>query len=312
MPVSRKPPRSTRSTRAPRARLDASALPADDSPLAILQAQLTRAEAALELERKGRAKDAADAGEMLARAARSDDRARIAEKALEDALSSTETQRAAASDLEDSVTRLWRELGAARREAEAKSDQLRKLESSSKDSGHAYEERIEELEKRLRAAIPRSPTSPAIPKPNLSEVDRHAAAPANEGEIVRLRAELVEAQAEAKRMRENFEMLQTRAGKIGQGLREMRELMIQSAALFDDLEGREKAIAEIRSRSLRDARDLFLRAAGKDHEVRASGGGPPPIPKAPIEDLSEAAELLEEEVRASMRPLGAPPPEEDA
>jgi hypothetical protein len=120
------------------------------------------------------------------------------------------------------------------------------------------------------------------------------------GDAEALRRELEASRAEARRMRESLEALQKRATHIGAGLKEMRELMLQSATLFDELEERERAIGEIRAKSLAEARTLFLRAAGKGEGAAV----PPPLPteKAIMEDLSEAAELLEEEVRASMRP----------
>jgi hypothetical protein len=107
--------------------------------------------------------------------------------------------------------------------------------------------------------------------------------------------------AEASRLRESLAALQKRAAVIGAGLKEMRVIMVQSAALFDELEERERAIGEIRARSLREARAVFLRAAGQEQEM----SGAPPVPardKPLIEDLSDAAELLEDEVRRSMRP----------
>jgi hypothetical protein len=116
-----------------------------------------------------------------------------------------------------------------------------------------------------------------------------------------LQSQLAAARAEAQRARDALAPLQKRAVAISAGLKEMRELMVESAALFDDLGERERAIAEIRAKSMHDARALFLRAAGRNEEDRVA---PPPLPRerAAIEDLSEAAELLEEEVRASMRP----------
>ncbi len=275
--------------------------PPSDAAMALLRAELERAVADLQVEREARAADARAHESLEERCKRAEERARLAEQAMESALASTETHKRAASELEDSVARLWRELGVARREIDSRTDQLRKAESAASEKVQTYDRRIAELEERLRATkLPK--TKPDMPAARQS-------APPLEGadEVTVLKAKLEEAHAEARRMRENFEMLQTRAGRIGAGLREMRELMVQSAALFDDLEERERAIGEIRAKSLRDARALFLRAAGKNDEVGRPP--PPPVPKPPIEDLSEAAELLEEELRRSTHP---PPPDDEA
>jgi DNA repair exonuclease SbcCD ATPase subunit len=291
-------PKKPRRSKAPRGKSEAPRASAAESVVEALREQLADLEEELRAEREARAADAADVGEMLARVARSEERARVAEVALEGALRGADSPKNAAAELEESVGRLWRELGVARREIDARADQLRKAEQAAADKARTYEKRIAELEERLRSVTKGKPTRPDMPAARASR-----APPASDGddEVSSLQAKLEEARADAGRMRENFEMLQTRAGKIGTGLREMRELMVQSAALFDDLEQREKAIAEIRAKSMRDARELFLRASGKDQEI----GRPPPLPappKAPIEDLSEAAELLEEEIRKSTRP----------
>jgi colicin import membrane protein len=293
---------------------DDAAIPAGDSPLALLQGQLERAEAALvaeqnarAAEQSARAAEAADAGEMLARAARTDERARVAEEAVERAVAEAEAQRRVAAELEENVARIWRELGTVRRELEQRTEQLHKAEATALEKSRGSELAVQELENKLRAAEAAPPPAAAGPPAPVTPASvataKDSVEDSSADDVATLRAKLEEARAETRRMRENFEMLQTRAGKIGAGLREMRELMVQSAALFDDLEEREKAIGEIRAKSMREARGLFLRAAGKDHEV----GRPPPLPseKAPVEDLSEAAELLEEEVRSSMRPPAA-------
>ncbi len=84
-----------------------------------------------------------------------------------------------------------------------------------------------------------------------------------------------------------------RTEKLSNGLAEMRALLADCAGIYEELERRELAIAGIRARSLKDAKELLLRAAsgepGRDPIV------PPPLPQ--VLDVSEVAELIE-----SMRP----------
>jgi chemosensory pili system protein ChpA (sensor histidine kinase/response regulator) len=235
-------------------------VPTDDSPLALMRAQLERVDAQrAELERvlagekDARAAEARELGEMMARVSQAEGRAHAAQSAAEELAAKLEEERRLASEREARQALVRTELESLRAEA-----------------------------KRWRTDAP--PRSMAT----------------GDGGDDTLRRELEASRAEARRMRESLEALQKRAAHIGAGLKEMRELMLQSATLFDELEERERAIGEIRAKSLAEARTLFLRAAGKGE----GAGVPPPLPvdKAIMEDLSEAAELLEEEVRASMRP----------
>jgi hypothetical protein len=95
-------------------------VPTDDSPLALLQAQVLRAEAALEREKAARAAEAMEGRDAIARLARSDRRARVAEESLERTAAALESQKKVVAELEADVARLWRELAAARRELGSK------------------------------------------------------------------------------------------------------------------------------------------------------------------------------------------------
>ncbi len=238
--------------------------PTDDSPLALLRAQLERVDAqravvdrALSDEKEARAAEALELGEMMARVSLAEGRTRAAQVAADELTLKLEEERRLASEREARYALMRSELDSMRAEA-----------------------------KRARTDVPPRPVSHA-PATGAVNLDRQ-------------RSELEASLAETKRLRESLGTLQKRAASIGLGLKEMRDLMVQSAALFDELEERELAIGEIRAKSLREARTLFLRAAGGGE----GPAGPPPLPgdKAIMEDLSEAAELLEEEVRASMRP----------
>jgi DNA repair exonuclease SbcCD ATPase subunit len=245
--------------------------PTDDSPLALLRAQLERVDAqraavesVLAEEKEKRSAEARELGEMMARVSLAEGRTHAAQTTADDLAAKLEEERRLASEREARYALTRTELESLRAEA-------RKTRTD---------------------APPRTlPTGVS----------------AGSGDAIDLRRELEASRGEAKRMKDSLEALQKRAASIGAGLKEMRELMLQSAALFDELEERELAISEIRAKSLREARTLFLRAAGK-------GDGPavpPPLPgdkadKGIVEDLSEAAELLEEEVRASMRPRREP------
>jgi hypothetical protein len=248
--------------------------PTDDSPLALLKAQLERVDAqraavetVLAEEKEKRSAEARELGEMMARVSLAEGRTHAAQAAVDDLAAKLDEERRLASEREARYALTRTELESLRAEA-----------------------------RRTRTdAPPRTlPTGTS----------------ASTGDAIDLRRELEASRAEARRMKDSLEALQKRAASIGAGLKEMRELMLQSAALFDELEERELAIGEIRAKSLREARTLFLRAAGKGDGAAV----PPPLPgdkgdkgdKGIVEDLSEAAELLEEEVRASMRPRRDP------
>jgi hypothetical protein len=94
-------------------------VPTDDSPLALLEAQVLRAEAALERERSARAAESMESRELLARIARSDRRARVAEESLERTISALAAQKKIVAELEADLARLWRELASARPELAA-------------------------------------------------------------------------------------------------------------------------------------------------------------------------------------------------
>ncbi len=102
-------------------------VPTDDSPLALLQAQLLRAEAALEREREARARltESMASQEIAARIARSESRARTAEEALSRAVGALEAERKLVAELEADMARLLRELGNARRELDGLTGQRR-------------------------------------------------------------------------------------------------------------------------------------------------------------------------------------------
>jgi chromosome segregation ATPase len=235
--------------------------PTDDSPLSLLRAQLERVDA----HRAALARALADE-----KAAREADAVELGEMMAR--VSIAETRTSAAQAAVEEIT--------------SKLDDERRL-AAEREARHAL---LRAENDALRADAKRLRTD-APPRPAASGV---------EGSADDLQRELHTARAEADRLRGSLHDLQRRAATIGAGLQEMRDLMVQSAALFDELEEREKAIGEIRARSLREARMLFLRAAGRWQ----GQPGPPPLPgeKGIVEDLSEAAELLEEEVRASMRP----------
>ena len=117
---------------------------------------------------------------------------------------------------------------------------------------------------------------------------------------------VTEAEAEAKTLRERVHELEAALADRGptesamhKHIVEMRELLTRAAELFDDLDRREQAISEFRSRGLQDARALLLRAGARDNRIT-----PPPIPipipssaRADEVDISEMAEMVD-----SMRP----------
>jgi hypothetical protein len=239
--------------------------PTDDSPLALLRAQLERVDIeraavvrALAEEKESRAADARELGEMMARVSLAEGRTHVAQAAAEDLAAKLEEERRQAAEREARQALMRTEIESLRSEA-----------------------------RKMKTDAPPSRVPPSL-------------APRGAG-VDELPGELAASRAETKRMRDSLESLQKRAITIRAGLAEMRELMVQSADLFEELEKRELAIGEIRSKSLGQARTLFLRAAGITDKIP---GGPPPLPdsRAIIVDLSDAAELLEEEVRASMHP----------
>jgi DNA repair exonuclease SbcCD ATPase subunit len=240
--------------------------PTDDSPLALLRAQLERVdvgratlERQLATQKEARSADARDLGEMMARLSLAEGRTHAAQVAAAELATQLEEGRRLAAEREARQALLRSEIESLRADA-----------------------------KKPRTEAPPPPTLPTGASALTNDPDG-------------LRRELDASRAEASRMRQSLEALQKRAASISAGLAEMRELMVQSAELFDELEQRENAIGEIRAKSLREARTLFLRAAGRPD---GSPAAPPPLPvaKAIMVDLSDAAELLEEEVRASMRP----------
>jgi len=240
--------------------------PTDDSPLALLRAQLERVdvgratlERQLAAQKEARSADARDLGEMMARLSLAEGRTHAAQVAAAELATQLEEERRLAAEREARQALMRSEIESLRADA-----------------------------KKPRTEAPPPPTLPTGASALTNDPDG-------------LRRELDASRAEASRMRQSLEALQKRAASISAGLAEMRELMVQSAELFDELEQRENAIGEIRAKSLREARTLFLRAAGRPD---GSPAAPPPLPvaKAIMVDLSDAAELLEEEVRASMRP----------
>ena len=240
--------------------------PTDDSPLALLRAQLERVdvgratlERQLAAQKEARSADARDLGEMMARLSLAEGRTHAAQVAAAELATQLEEERRLAAEREARQALMRSEIESLRADA-----------------------------KKPRTEAPPPPTLPTGASALTNDPDG-------------LRRELDASRMEASRMRQSLEALQKRAASISAGLAEMRELMVQSAELFDELEQRENAIGEIRAKSLREARTLFLRAAGRPD---ASPAAPPPLPgaKAIMVDLSDAAELLEEEVRASMRP----------
>jgi chromosome segregation ATPase len=262
--------------------------PTDDTTVALLRAQIDRAEAsrdeaerALEEEKAARFSEAVELGEMMARLSQVEARARGAEKESDEQRARAQDERRRATDFEGQIAHLQIDLREALSLAEARGEEL-----------DAERMRARGREQELSSALTAALEAKSEPKRSVRPPPHDAS-----GETAALREQLEASRAEAHQLRESLDGLRKRAGTIGVGLKEMRELMVESAALFDDLEDRERAIAEVRARSLREARALFLRAAGP-------GGPPPPlpVPKMPIEDLSDAAELLEEEVRASLRP----------
>ena len=262
--------------------------PTDDSTVGLLRAQIDRADAsreaaerALEEERAARYTEAVELGELMAQLSKVEARARTAEKDSDEQRARAQDERRRATDLEAHIAHLQIDLREALSLAEARGEELDAERMRARG-------REQELSSALAAAQePKSSPRRSV-RPPIADGNPEAAI---------LREQLEASREEANQLRENLDGLRKKAGTIGAGLKEMRELMVESAALFDDLEDRERAIAEVRSRSLREARALFMRAAGP-------GAIPPPLPvsKTPMEDLSDAAELLEEEVRASLRP----------
>jgi chromosome segregation ATPase len=237
---------------------------------------------ALKKEKAARLAEADELGEMMAQLSRLEGRSAAAEKALSELESQLHQARRNASELEAEVARTQLEMREALSLAEARGEEL---EVERMRARNREQELVSALAERPQGHQPqRGRTVP----------------PRNEGEeVADLKVQLVASRDEANQLRKNLESLRKRAARIGDGLKEMRTLFVNSATLFDQLEDRERSIAEARGRSLREARALFLRAAGS----AGSPGVPPPlpIPKMPVEDLSEAAELLEEEARASVR-----------
>ena len=79
-------------------------------------------------------------------------------------------------------------------------------------------------------------------------------------------------------------------------LNELREVMARVAEIFDELDRREQAIADFRSRGLQDARDILQRSAG----LEDSRPAPPPIPMMPLGDEVDITEMVE--LVESLRP----------
>jgi hypothetical protein len=173
-------------------------VPTDDSPLALLRAQLERVDAqraALESvlgeEKDARAREARELGEMMARVSLAEGRVHAAQVAAEDLAAQLEEERRLASEREARQALLRNELESLRSEA-----------------------------RRLRTDAPPPRTLPT-------------GAPADaEG----VRRELEAARAEASRMRASLEAFHRRVASIRTRLKEMGELMADSATLFDELE----------------------------------------------------------------------------
>jgi hypothetical protein len=260
--------------------------PSDDTPLSLLRAQVERAETelqrakdALGIEKEARAMEAASVGEMMGRESRAVERARIAEQAVEEMRSQGYEDRRRMAELEAKLAVAQIDRVGARSELEAKAEELLLFQGRAADEERSYQEEIARL------------------VDELAEVRSRAKSADPPAQSRALKAELESERAEVRRLRENLDSLRGRAGTIGAGLKEMRDLMVESAALFDELERREHAIAEVRSKSMREARLLFLRAA------QQTSGIAPPVPSKPhVEDLSDLAELLDEDVRRSSRP----------
>jgi hypothetical protein len=287
----KRPPR--RATKRPerttlRSRHSQLAPPAEEGALTHLRSELTRAEAerraaerALAGEKEERCREAAQLGEMMAHVSKLEARARSSDLAFEDLRSELQEERRRGSELEMEMSRLRIDLETERSLCAVRGEEL-----------ETERLRRHGLEQELHSAK-------VVPRPTRhSQKEMPATQSTSPSVEVSLLTEQLEvSRAESRALRESLESLQKRTQTVGAGLKEMRELMVESAALFDELEERERAIAEVRGRSLREARSLFMRAAGR-------GPTPPPLPdeRAPLEDLSDAAELLEEEMRASLRP----------
>lgn len=114
----------------------------------------------------------------------------------------------------------------------------------------------------------------------------------------RMLLKVTEAEEEARALRERVAELEAALGGRGPAesllakqLQEMRALMAHTAELFEDLDRREQAISEFRSRGLQEARAALLRAAGP----------PPRRPSPPkIEDDVDVSEMIE--IVESLRP----------
>lgn len=239
----------------------------------------TAATQALKKEKAARFAEADELGEMMARLSRMEGRSAVAERAMGELESQLHEARRKSAELEGEVARTQLEMREALTLAEARGEEL-----------EVERMRARNREQELLSALAEQPeTRPP-------QRGRTVPPRSETGDVVDLKLQLVASREEANQLRKNLEGLRKRAARIGEGLKEMRTLFVNSATLFDQLEDRERAIAETRGRSLREARALFLRAAGPP-------GVPPPlpIPKMPVEDLSDAAELLEEEARASVR-----------
>jgi chromosome segregation ATPase len=138
-----------------------------------------------------------------------------------------------------------------------------------------------------------------------AELDRERRERTEEAELFsKMLIKVTEAETEARTLRERVVELENALGGKGprervlaSHLNELREVMTRVADVFDDLERREQAIAEFRSRGLRDARGALRRAAGAEKAPPAAGGTPSIPVDADVEDVSEMVEIV-----ASLRP----------
>jgi chromosome segregation ATPase len=136
-----------------------------------------------------------------------------------------------------------------------------------------------------------------------ADLDRERRERAEEADVFsRMLLKVTEAEEEARTLRARVAQLENAlAGKgptekiLSDHLTELREVMSRVAEIFDELDRREAAIAEFRSRGLQDARDILRRAAAAEKPKPR----PPPIPEVDREDvdISEMAEIVQ-----SLRP----------